>query len=186
MKKKNNVVIIVLIVAMILSLIPCQTVKAASISKKSLYLIKGQTYTLRVKGVRKKVKWKSTNKNVVKVYSDGMVKARKTGTAVIKAKVGKKTFKCKVKVYKRYSNKKLKSMVKKYYKSKGYTIPKGLYIDITPNSEKYVTVHVYTVQNDGPNSGHTATWDWFDINVHTGKGTDTILYNRVDFEPYAN
>ena len=179
-------------VLLLIALIICSTASynsveaAGKISKKSLYLIKGQTYTLRIKGVSQKVKWSSGKKSVATVSSDGRIKAKKKGTAVIKAKVGKKTYKCTVKVYNSYSNKKLRSMIKKYYKAKGYTISPKVYIDFEKETGNTVTVHIYTIVSDGPNSGHTATWDWFDINRKTGKGTDTILYSTVDFTPYAN
>ena len=155
-------------------------------SKSSLYLIKGQSYKLSVKGVSGKVKWKSEKKSVATVSSNGKVKARKKGTAVITAKVGNKTYKCKVKVCGCYSDKKLISMVKKYYKSKGYTIPKNLYIDIDRKTGNKVLIHIYTVVNDGPNSGHTATWDWFEIYNKTCKGVDQVLYQTVDFSKFAN
>ena len=52
----------------------------------------------KVKGTKKKVKWSSTKKSVATVNKKGVVTAKKKGTAYIKAKVGKKTYKCKVTV----------------------------------------------------------------------------------------
>lgn len=76
------------------------SVQAASVklNKKKLTLKVGQTYTLKVKGTKKKVKWSSSKKSVVKVNSKGKITAKKKGTATITAKVGSKKYKCKVTV----------------------------------------------------------------------------------------
>ncbi len=76
------------------------TVSAAKnkLSKTKITLTKGKKYRLKVKGTKKKVKWSSTKKSVATVNKKGVVTAKKKGTAYIKAKVGKKTYKCKVTV----------------------------------------------------------------------------------------
>lgn len=66
------------------------------ISARKMTLIKGQKKTLKLKGNRKKVKWSSTKKAVAAVSVKGVVTARKAGITVIKAKVGTKTYSCKV------------------------------------------------------------------------------------------
>ena len=84
------------------------TVEAASVklnySKLTLY--KGQKKQLKLKGTKKKAKWSSNRKTVVSVDKKGKIIAKKQGTAVITAKVGKKNYKCKVTV-------KVKAAVKK-------------------------------------------------------------------------
>ena len=76
------------------------TLEAASIklnkTKKTIY--EGNTYSLKVKGTKKKVKWSSSNKSIAKVNSKGKVTAKKNGTAIITAKIGKKKLECKIKV----------------------------------------------------------------------------------------
>ena len=76
------------------------TVEAASVklnySKLTLY--KGQKKQLKIKGTKKKAKWSSNKKSVVSVDKKGKITAKKKGTAVITAKVGKKNYKCKVTV----------------------------------------------------------------------------------------
>jgi hypothetical protein len=74
--------------------------RAASIklNKKTVYMSKGKTTTLKVKGTTAKVKWKSSDSSVVKVSKKGKLTAKNYGTATITAKVKKKTLKCKVKV----------------------------------------------------------------------------------------
>lgn len=63
---------------------------------KSLY--KGQVYTLKVYGTKKKIKWKSSNSKVVKVNSAGRITAKKAGNAVITAKFSGGSLRCQVKV----------------------------------------------------------------------------------------
>ena len=65
-------------------------------TKKTIY--EGSTYNLKIKGTKKKVKWYSSNKSVAKVDSKGKVTAKKNGTAIITAKIGKKELKCTIKV----------------------------------------------------------------------------------------
>lgn len=61
-------------------------------------LLVSQTYTLKVKGTSKKVKWSSSKKTVATVTSKGKVTAKKAGKAVISAKVAGKTYKCTITV----------------------------------------------------------------------------------------
>lgn len=67
-------------------------------TKISLDIGKTKKFQLKVKGTSKKATWKSDNKKVATVSQTGMVTAKKKGTAVIAAKVGKNTLKCKVTV----------------------------------------------------------------------------------------
>lgn len=78
--------------------------EAAKINKTSLTVTKGKSAYLKVTGTKTKPVWSSSNKKVVTVkkYSayKAKVTAKGTGTAYITAKVGKKTYKCKVTVQK--------------------------------------------------------------------------------------
>lgn len=68
------------------------------LNKYSLLLATQQSSQLKVSGIKETVKWSSSKPGVVKVTSDGKVKALKNGNAVIKAKVGGYTFGCAVSV----------------------------------------------------------------------------------------
>lgn len=68
------------------------------ISSKKVTLIKGQSKTLKVKGTKKRARWSSSKKSVASVSKKGKVTAKKKGTATITAKIGRKKYKCKVKV----------------------------------------------------------------------------------------
>lgn len=74
------------------------TVQTPNISKKSITLQKGQTFTLKVNGTNQKVTWKSSNKNIATVSNKGKVTAKKKGSVIITAKVGNQKYKCKVTV----------------------------------------------------------------------------------------
>ena len=75
---------------------------AAKLSKKSLTIEKGKTYTLKIKGAKKKAVWKTKNKKVAKLASKKKssvkIKAVKAGKTTVTAKVGKKTYQCRVTV----------------------------------------------------------------------------------------
>jgi hypothetical protein len=69
-----------------------------STTKTTVY--KGDTKTIKLKNNTKKVKWSVSNKNIVKIVKKSnkqvKIKAMNAGTTYVKAKVGKKTYKCKV------------------------------------------------------------------------------------------
>lgn len=79
---------------------PMEQVEAAtkaSMNKKSVTLFKGKSVKLKVTGVNGKAKWSSSKKSVATV-SNGTVKAKKKGTAVITANVNGQKCTCKVTV----------------------------------------------------------------------------------------
>lgn len=86
---------------LMITLIPAESICAKSnvkLNKTKLTLTVGESKTLKLKNNKKKVKWTSTKKAVATVSKKGKVTAKKKGTATIKAKVGKKTYTCKVTV----------------------------------------------------------------------------------------
>ena len=104
--------------------------KAPTLSKKSLTVGIGGSIKLKVKNAgKKKVKWSSSDKTIATVSSKGNVKGKKEGTAVITAKVGKKSLQCKVTVkamlvpmkqlanYQYFRNYMSESQLKKSYKA---------------------------------------------------------------------
>ena len=80
--------------------------KKITLNKKNVTLYVGKSVQLKVKGTKKKVTWKSSRKKVAMVSKKGKVKAKKTGTARITAKVSGKKLVCKVKVKKKSNPKK--------------------------------------------------------------------------------
>ena len=68
------------------------------LNKKTIKITSEQHVKLTVTGTKRKPKWSSSNKKVASVSKTGEVRGRKAGSAVIKAKVGGKTLKCKVTV----------------------------------------------------------------------------------------
>ena len=98
--KKASVLLTTFLLVVMCLAVDTTSVSAAKIklNKTKLTLTQGKKYRLKVKGTKKKVKWSSTKKSVATVNKKGVVTAKKKGTAYIKAKVGKKTYKCKVTV----------------------------------------------------------------------------------------
>lgn len=96
------------IAMLILTFTPTMNTQAKTkikLNKTKISLQRGKTYTLKVKGTKKKVKWSSNKKTIATVTRKGKVTAKKPGTAVITAKIGKKKYKCKVKVWKKTTKK---------------------------------------------------------------------------------
>lgn len=94
-------VLCMLVLCLCFSTILSQTVLATgsmSLNQKKKTLVVGDTYQLKISGTKKKVKWSSSNSSVVKVSRNGLITAKKKGTAVVKAKVGTRTYRCDVTV----------------------------------------------------------------------------------------
>ena len=80
-----------------------------SLSRKSIKITVGKTKTLKVRHASRKVKWTTTNKKIAKIKKKSgkrkqkvVIKAgKKPGKCYIKAKIGKKTLKCKIIVKKK-------------------------------------------------------------------------------------
>lgn len=87
------------LLAVLLLAMPVQA-KAAKprLNKTSVTLLKGSSTTLKMKRTKKKVKWSSSKKQVATVNKQGVVRARKKGTAVITAKVNGRSYRCRVTV----------------------------------------------------------------------------------------
>lgn len=94
---------------------------AVKINKQSITLAVKETSVLKITGTGKKVSWSSSDTSVASV-SKGKVTAKKEGTAVIKAKVGKKTYSCKVTVKGNYKTLYKALLQKGSYKSGKNTI----------------------------------------------------------------
>jgi len=106
MRRQRNLVLFVLMLIIITIATPVQAKTKITLNAKKKTLVVGKTYTLKVKGTKKKVKWSSSKKSVATVSKKGKVKAKKAGTAIIKAKVAGKTLKCKIIVKKKTPAKK--------------------------------------------------------------------------------
>ena len=75
---------------------------APKLNKKNITLYVGKSYQLKVKGVKNfKIKWISNKKKIATVTKKGKVVGKKSGTAIITAKIGRKKLKCKIKVIKK-------------------------------------------------------------------------------------
>ena len=86
-----------LCMVMILTMLPLRAEAATPvISQKSLTIGIGTKATLKVKNTTKTPQWSSSKKSVATVNSKGVVTAKKFGYATITAKIGSKSYKCKV------------------------------------------------------------------------------------------
>ena len=73
-------------------------VTVIKLNKKSVSLKVGKNVTLKVRGTKAKVTWKSTNANVAAVNKKGKVTGKNQGKATIIARVANRKLKCKVTV----------------------------------------------------------------------------------------
>ena len=124
LKKVVVLLLCAFVVASFTSLDAMKTYGASKIklNKTSVFVVKGKSIQLRVKGTKAKVKWFSKSKKIAVVNRYGKVKGKSVGTVYIIAKVKGKKLKCFVRVGdKRMANaRKLRSYIlKKGKKSEG-------------------------------------------------------------------
>ncbi|MBU5482309.1 Ig-like domain-containing protein [Blautia sp. MSJ-19] len=163
------------------------TVEAPKLSKTSISLTVGNKYNLKVTGTKQKVVWSSSNKAVVMVLNNGLVVAKKAGTAKITAKVGNKKYTCKVTVKKRKTG----GNTQQYVKATPTPAPKiELSASVNSISVKEDESNTVSIKYTGTGSVYYAVddsnivdcqwikgWnnDWIKLNI-TGKkaGTTTV------------
>lgn len=111
MKEKKNKsikwllehLLLVMLVVLISPGIKTEAASKISLNKTSVSVYKGKNCSLQLKNVKKgtKVTWKTSKSGVASIKANGTsckVTGKKAGTAVISAKIGKNTYKCKVTV----------------------------------------------------------------------------------------
>ena len=108
--KKWKKILISLITVFVLAILPsesailpgtvCVTEAAPRISSSKLTMIKGQSRTLKITGLKKgqKITWKSSNSKIVAVNKAGKLQAKAKGSATITGTVSKRKYTCKVTV----------------------------------------------------------------------------------------
>ena len=108
--KKWKKILISLMTVFVLAMLPaesailpgtvCVTEAAPRISSSKLTMIKGQSRTLKIIGLKKgqKITWKSSNSKIVAVNKAGKLQAKAKGSATITGTVSKRKYTCKVTV----------------------------------------------------------------------------------------
>ena len=102
----RKVFVAITVIVMAVSIMPITQADAAvklSAAKKTVYV--GESFTLKVSGTSKTVKWSSSSKSVASVTQKGKVTAKKAGKATITAKVSSTSLKCVVTVKEKFSSK---------------------------------------------------------------------------------
>ena len=135
--KRFLTMLLVLALALVTPVIPSQKVSAAGdeplaapkLNAKSKELTVGDTFKLVLKNTVDKVKFKSTNKKVVKVSSKGTVTAIAPGTAKVKVTYNGKTYKCKFTVVAKAADYPSDEELAKAFDSLRKKYPNGLLVD---------------------------------------------------------
>lgn len=96
---KKNICRLILF-CVLLFLIPTQSYAKIALNKSSKKLVVKQKYALKVKGTKKRARWKSSNPKIATITSYGKITAKAAGRTTITAKIGKKSLKCKITVIK--------------------------------------------------------------------------------------
>lgn len=135
-----------------------------SATKKTMYV--GKTTKITLKNNKKKVKWSVSNGKVKIVKSTKQyvkIKAVKKGTVTLKAKVGKKTYKCKITVKKNLTVKQAEDKLRKWIAKNGQESSGAMLFYDHMEGDNYV-FHYFCDMGT-----HTATINWYYVNKKTGK-----------------
>ena len=175
MKSKFRVLVILSLLIMVFAF-PTPA-NAAKLSKNKITISKGQTYTLKMKGAKKKVKWKSSNKRIATVSETGVVKGKRVGGCRITAIEGKKKYNCTV--YVRPFD------IKRYKDVETITVDTadeffGVQLDHDPQlvwiNEDY---YCYGI-SDEYSIDYTVEYDYYDstgtLQSWSSRGWDTVIY----------
>lgn len=109
MQRMKKVLAALLLIVMVMPTVSTQAAKV-KLNKTKISICIKDTYTLKVKNTKKKVKWSTSKKSVVTVTSKGKITGKKAGSATITAKIGTKKYRCKVTVRKAALNKTSKTL----------------------------------------------------------------------------
>lgn len=99
-----SIVLFVLVFSLIFSDSTIIAKKKTKLSAKTKTIYKGKTAKIKILNNKKKVKWSVSNKKIKIVKKSkkyAKIKGVKKGTSYLKAKIGRKTYKCKIKVKKK-------------------------------------------------------------------------------------
>lgn len=106
MKKIQKISALFLAIVLMFTALPLNVEAAAvRLNKTKTTIYVGSSEKLKIKGTSKKVEWSSSDKKTATVSQTGKVSAKRAGTAVIRAKVNKRTYTCRVTVKKPYLSK---------------------------------------------------------------------------------
>lgn len=97
----KKLITIITIMAVAFTLVMPVTIRAAAkvkLNRTNITINVNQSYQLKVNGTNKKATWKSSNRKVAVVSRNGKITGKKSGKAVITAKVNKKNYKCRITV----------------------------------------------------------------------------------------
>jgi len=95
----KKIISFLLVVCVAFTIMPKSANAEIYISPMSAFQEVGDTFTVDIKGINKKVKWSVSNKNlkiIKKNKKTVKIKAVKTGVSIVKAKVKGKTYKCSI------------------------------------------------------------------------------------------
>lgn len=118
-----KVAIVLLLMLMVASPINVRAARV-KLNKSRITVYVGASTQLNVSGVSQKARWSTSKKSVVGVSKTGKVTGKKAGTAIIRARIGKKVLRCRITVKSLSSSqrqnlakKKAKKIVKKCIRS---------------------------------------------------------------------
>ena len=95
-QRRHHPLMLVFLLCLLVLSVGMTAAAKETLNQTNLTLLKGRSASLKVRGTKKKVRFTSSKRSVATVNAKGKVTAKKKGTAVITAKVGRKKLKCKV------------------------------------------------------------------------------------------
>ncbi len=97
----NKIILVMAALLLTMALLPAHVHAESAVKTKKVTMRVGQQIQLQLKGVEEPLKWKSLNKKYARVSGEGLVTARKKGTATIRVRYEGVTYKFVIKIKKR-------------------------------------------------------------------------------------
>ena len=185
----KKLVSVLLILFLVINVMPVQSAYAATVklNKTSITLNVGSSYTLKVTGTTKTVKWSSSDAKIASVSAKGAVKAIKKGSAKITAAVSGKKYTCKVTVKEVFDAKKA---VEKISVEEEMDLGDGVVIVVKNNySFPYYLTATTVFYDESGKMMYTSS----DVNYYFEKGKECALsfdgphnssYEKVPYASY--
>lgn len=156
------------------------------LNKSSLTLSEGSTFSLKLLGTTKSVKWSSSNKTIVTVTTKGIVKGIKSGSATVTATLSHKKYNCKITVKHVLTNTEASANVK--YETTETN--QGLVVVLDNENKIDVMPEVSIVFFDSNNNMLSTDDDYFKTLKAGSKGVMVFKYpydsnyNKVDYNHF--
>ena len=140
-KSYSKIILLIAALMLVMALLPMHAHAASAVKTRKVKMRVGQSIQLQLKGVTEPLKWKSLNRKKLSVDSNGLITAKRKGTATIRVRYNGVKYKFIVTIRKRKKNQStnIRTVTMKLKKS----ATSAATTDETPDDEEELTTAKY-------------------------------------------